>query len=489
MEDFYPNYYLEKFLTFIIPLSFVITFQFLLMDFKIDFIQSEIHLYFSMGITAVIQFFICLILQMFTHVKSGISVHIRSIIILLIIELTLCYFLGLLNEPYLLVPCTFFQYFISAVIHVVWINHLAVCDQCMDKSGKELISELFHYNDRAVSFEEKVKKAITVILFISLIFLLGLSLSSSAKVQLSIFTFISVIFYTISVLFLLIIFELYRKHIYYSFLGFNTVLDRKPLIIRKSFKIIIILSILAALISPGKTYIKINPPQIKHQEKVDVQPKPEIIETPSTPVQTPEDFRIELEPNKSSKMPQILPIIFQIIKYLCIICFITGIIVFLLGPVFTEDFRDLFKKKKFLLLFKDYINKLKDFFRYIFTKTPVESQYKTVNSKSFKKFLDDFIKNSNKSKEKKEELDKLSKAFMTLISWGKNKNIRYTKNLAPAEYTKLISNFFEQNNNMEAKKTATNCGFLFEKALYSNELLGLQEQEDFFTSINELTAL
>ena len=89
--------------------------------------------------------------------------------------------------------------------------------------------------------------------------------------------------------------------------------------------------------------------------------------------------------------------------------------------------------------------------------------------------MEAFLKASKKSKEKKAELDRLTKKFMLLIDWGTGQGIEYTKNLAPAEYTQLLNN-----------KSALEAGQLFEKALYDKECLTSQEEKDFNTRIQEV---
>ena len=82
--------------------------------------------------------------------------------------------------------------------------------------------------------------------------------------------------------------------------------------------------------------------------------------------------------------------------------------------------------------------------------------------------MEELLQKSKKSKEKRAELDRLSRVFVKLIDWGEEHDIHYTKNLAPAEYTSLFHN-----------KNADIAGILFEQALYAKEPLTIQQEDDF----------
>ena len=75
---------------------------------------------------------------------------------------------------------------------------------------------------------------------------------------------------------------------------------------------------------------------------------------------------------------------------------------------------------------------------------------------------------------------------MKLIDWGEAKGINYKQNLAPAEYTALIKEKFETDEN---KAAANNAGQLFEKALYDKNVLTSQEETLFVESINKLISV
>ena len=89
--------------------------------------------------------------------------------------------------------------------------------------------------------------------------------------------------------------------------------------------------------------------------------------------------------------------------------------------------------------------------------------------------MEEFLSKSRKSKEKRAELDRLSKVFVKLIDWGEEHGITYTKNLAPAEYTALFKN-----------KNADIAGLLFEQALYAKEPLTREQEADFNKAVQSV---
>ena len=89
--------------------------------------------------------------------------------------------------------------------------------------------------------------------------------------------------------------------------------------------------------------------------------------------------------------------------------------------------------------------------------------------------MESFLQKSKKSKEKRAELDRLSRVFVKLIDWGEEHNISYTKNLAPAEYTALFHN-----------KNADIAGLLFEQALYAKEPLSKEQEDDFNKAVSSV---
>ena len=139
-----------------------------------------------------------------------------------------------------------------------------------------------------------------------------------------------------------------------------------------------------------------------------------------------------------------------------------------------------------------FINDIKDFVRELFKKEKRMQPYASVQSMTFQKSMKDYLKNLKRSKEKKDEIDKLTKEFMRLIDWGEARGIKYTANLAAAEYTLLIKEYFTGQKKEPAERLEELCGAvlaagaLFEKALYDKEVLSKEEEKAFLNAVREV---
>ena len=127
-------------------------------------------------------------------------------------------------------------------------------------------------------------------------------------------------------------------------------------------------------------------------------------------------------------------------------------------------------------------SEIKALFNFSFVKEKKQTPYSTVQSQKFSQGIKDYLKKAGRSKEKNEEIDRLTKYFMQVIDWGEAHKISYRSNLAPAEYTKLIENQFKIS---EAKKT----GLLFEKALYDKNVLTAEEEKAFIAAVKTIIQL
>ena len=179
-----------------------------------------------------------------------------------------------------------------------------------------------------------------------------------------------------------------------------------------------------------------------------------------------EDFGHEARPNI------IIELIFEIIKYAAIVLLGGGLLYFFFKPFFTRHFRVFWTEGKLITFLRDVWEDIKNFFRIIFSKDNPKQAYATVQSKSFQDSMMDFLKKAKRSKEKAEEIDRLTKQFMRLIDWGEANKIHYKANLAPAEYTALIGT-----------QKAILAGNIFEKALYDKNILTAEEEKDFVEAI------
>jgi hypothetical protein len=90
------------------------------------------------------------------------------------------------------------------------------------------------------------------------------------------------------------------------------------------------------------------------------------------------------------------------------------------------------------------------------------------------------------SPEKKRKLGASVSLFSRLILWGTETcGLTWKPSYAPGEYCILLAEYTITFNTADA---IIRCGVLFEKALYAQELLSAEEQEEFKTIIERITA-
>ena len=127
----------------------------------------------------------------------------------------------------------------------------------------------------------------------------------------------------------------------------------------------------------------------------------------------------------------------------------------------------------FRKIFKNIFGEIKAFFKNLFKRKIRLPVVNTESARLFSKEMEEYLKFTRKSKEKKAELDRLTKQFMKIIDRGTANGVEYTKNLAPAEYTELLNN-----------ENAITAGALFEKALYDKECLTKEEEKSFYDNVD-----
>ena len=412
-----------------------------------------------------------LILQIFALEKIKPAMHIVFIFFFIIGILVLCYFTGKRNAPYVLIFILLIQYFLQAGINELFIFHDAFMADCEIYEGKELEKFLFHNNLSAIDLTEKIKGqqaimfAVSVAMFIVLVF---------GKLSEGLFTWLTIILVMIFYLSLLLccfMLGIFKNDIYYAFLGFKNYVQNG----RKLFGAILLIAAISgtagALLSSENAIIKIEYIQeYKEAHEADVK-TPEIPDS-SFDLDFVNDLHEKL--GRDEKSSWIVELIGEIIKWLIIFVFAGLGLVFFIRPFFSKHFRIFWKEGHLLKFLHDLWQEVKEFFRYIFSKdSKVSDSYSTVQGKKFHDSMMDFLKKAKRSKEKVAEIDRLTKVFMKLIDWGEAHEIKYSVNLAPAEYTSL----FKSEN-------ASLAGSLFEKALYDKNVLTAQEEKAFIDAIN-----
>lgn len=473
----------ERILVFTTPTSLMLAtagiFSKVLNNYEVDKFFIDIFVYLVLGLSGLI---FSLVLQIFALEKIKAAMHIVFIVFYEIVVLIIAALLGEGYAPYILIPALLIQYFIGVGINDMFIYHDRFLYECESYDRKELETYLFHNNLGAIDLTEKTKGQQAILFGLSIAMFMVLVFGKLSEGHFNLFIDLLVIIFYLSVLLCYYTIGLFKNDVFYAFLGFKDYIADKKRLIRTVFLIFLIAGGLALLISSNKALIKINYFLSEYDEQLnDNTPLPEndLGFMPLPDLNLEEDFGPDVRPSI------IAEIIFEIIKYAAIIAIVAGLLYFFIKPFFTKHWRVFWSEGKLVTFMKSLWEDIKNFFRIIFAKDGPQQSYSTVQSKSFHDSMMDFLKKAKRSKEKAEEIDRLTKHFMRLIDWGETHKIKYRSNLAPAEYTALI----EKNVSKEMAELAHTAGLLFEQALYDKNVLSAEEESLFVASVNSLVQL
>ena len=436
--------------------------------------------WFTYLLITVSGFIFVLVLQIFALEKIKSAMHIVFIVFYIIAVLFVCAISGKTDAPYALIPFLTIEYFIQAGINDMFILHDRFIYECETFEGKELETYLFHNNLTAIDLTEKTKNQQVILFGLSVAMFMILVFGKLSEGLFNPLITALVILFYLSVLLCSFTVGLFRNDVFYAFLGFKDFINNKRRLFTSVFLIFLLSAGAAFVISSDKPLIKIHyveeykeAQQLKYQQNItDFLPGP-VIENPVSEL----DFSNE-KPN------WIIEFIFEFIKYAAIAGLAFALIYFFIRPFFTNHWREFWSEGRLLKFLHNIWDDLLVFFKMVFSKDKSQAEaYSSVESRKFRDSMMDFLNKAKRSKEKNAEIDRLTKQFMRLIDWGESHKIHYRANLAPAEYTELIANFLQTEEN---KNLANKAGLLFEKALYDKELLSKDEEKDFLESINKV---
>ncbi len=414
-----------------------------------------------------------LVLQIFTIEKIKPAMHLVFIVFYQIGILLLCYLTGKMNAPYVLIVVLTVQYFLQVGINELFIFHDVFMVDCEGHDGKDLEKYLFHNNLSAIDLTEKIKGQQVIMFAISIAMFVILVFGKISEGTFTPVTVLLVLIFYMSVLMCCFMLGIFKNDIFYAFLGFKDYVQNG----RKLFGAVLLIAAIscgaAAFISSDNALIKISYVE-EYKEAHETQQK--------MPEYQDFDLNIPFEPSLNDNFDThirpnwILEFIAQLIKYLAVGTLIVLAVIFFIKPFFTKHFRVFWSEGHLWKFLQELWQEIKEFFRYVFAKSsaPKES-YATVQSKKFRDSMKEFLKRTKRSKEKMDEIDRLTKKFMRLIDWGEAHGFKYESHLAPAEYTQLFKN-----------EKADLAGQLFEKALYDKNVLTRQEESDFEAAIESV---
>ena len=348
-------------------------------------------------------------------------------------------------------------------------------EQCVGLSKKELKEKLYHNNTIALDYSQSIKSSIVSQLVFAILCIIIFIAEKNIYHQYSFTVGITLVLHLICVFLMFIFFCTNKNEVFYAFLGFDNIFKYRKKIIKASFIICLISIVFSLFISSDSAFLNFKF-ILAILKKIFVVESPIIQKTDIKSFNEPEFPPLILEPSlydeNNNYIFELIGIIIQLFFALLVVFLV---LMFLFKPLFNEKFINFIKNNKLKLYFEKFFNTLKKIIKSIFFASSIELQkYTTVESKSFYENISEFLKKSKKSKEKKEELDRFTKKFMKLVDWAKSKDITYKKTFGPLEFCKMIN-----------VDSAVKAGEIFEKALYSFELVSKEEEIEFSKLIEE----
>lgn len=476
------NTLLERFLVFLTITSFMLTIAILLSPFLNNLENEKILInwftYLVLGLSGILFLFIQ---QIFVREKIRPYLHIVSCFFYVLFVVILCAICSQLNQPYILIPFLIIQYILEYTLNNLFVFHDHFINECGELKGKELETHLFHNNLSAIDFGAKARIGQGLLIVLPLILFLAIFALLKNGYTVNVFALCLIILFFLSELLIFFLMGIFKNDIFFGFLGFRNYIQNRSALLRSVFAIIFAAVLFATLLSSNHAFISFS-----YKERPESEIKYEMPETASYEQGQAYDLRKMLEemyPDEGNFPDWIIDLIFKILKWAAIIILSLAVIIFFLKPFFSAQWKSFWKEGRLIKFLQQVWLEIKEFFKYTFSRRQNNQVYSTVESRKFGEGIKDFLKKAGRSKEKNAEIDRLTKVFMKLIDWGEAKEIKYRANLAPAEYTALISEKLEDE---EVKKAAEMTGLLFEKALYDKEVLSGEEEKLFIQSIDKV---
>lgn len=486
MEIKFESKLYERFLLFITNTSFFLMVLSVISDFLNSFGKNNpvnfLHYIFIFGIS--LTYF--LIFENSFSSKSKGANQIRFFIFFILFIGFLCFIFRAIINGFIMIPLSSAMFFTYSTFFETFFYHDDFEEQCENKPGDKLQVELFNEKFIGEDCLKSIKSLKNFLFIVNIIFILFLCMLPFVSYKYSFFTFIFSFIFLASSFSNILLLTVFQKEIYYAFMGFEKQWSHRKYIIILSSIFVTAALLLGIIFSSGKALISLDGFKSLFKPKpIQIEKKEPLRNFGDFPkIDLSEDFPLmELPDIKPNKAAEIILLIVEIILA-GLASFL--VIYFLVKPFLSKDFFHHLKINNLKSSFINFIEKFKEFLRKVFNFRFKKVVYSTTDSSLFKKNINDFLKSTKKSKEKKAELDRLTSIFVKLIAWGSRNNIPYTKNLAPAEYTDRIVDYFRKSEQLNNVIFANKAGLIFEKALYSKDLLSKNEENDFKDSVNSI---
>ncbi|MBR5645529.1 MAG: hypothetical protein IKX23_02685 [Treponema sp.] len=425
-----------------------------------------------------------LVFNIFIREKKGAAVYVTFALIWLII--TFLVFKILNNKAYLIfmLPLTLLHYIFTVTFNDYFFLYDMFIKEWKDFEGEELAQHLYKNNSYGLDLGEKVRSIKTMLYILAVIYCIFIIL---IKLNLRRMTFfcaiLSIIFFISFLIFIFVTRIIYNKSLY-GFLGNRTLIKYPRHYIKITSIVFIIAFIPSLFLSRNEAFFNIR---FSTKDGISASVNKSQFSAPvlkSMGELKPEYENLE-QLKRFNKEPSLfIKIMLIMLQGLFALASLYLVFLILIKPFFSREFTDFIKEHRLKKYFAELRSMFKNLFKRMFEKTKDE-QYLTVNSRQFMEYMNNYT--SKKSRKKTVELGRLSRQFLLLVKWSEKKNIRYTKNLSPVEFTRKIKDFMILNRYDDNKiNQIMNAGNLFEKALFDKNMLSQEQEKDYISAIKNI---
>lgn len=182
----------------------------------------------------------------------------------------------------------------------------------------------------------------------------------------------------------------------------------------------------------------------------------------------------------------IIPLI-TILKYSIIVLIVIAVLYFIFYPLFKKGWFAFWHEKHLYQYIMLFFHNLKVFFHNFRYHSHIESYSKVSVIKqqnAFMQKMGGLSKRNKKAHKKQREIGLLTKYFLRLIDFGNSHECVFVSSLSPLEYTTALAHVLQSSTFMRSE--LDQVGQLFEKALYSNQLLTKHEIRQYVDKIKNV---
>lgn len=381
-----------------------------------------------------------------------------------------------------LLALSYVELFFINKLSTVLILHDDFIELCGERTGTELRNFLFENKFKAMDLGVQINKTKKIMYFLS-VYLILIIISEFIEKNLNIFLITNSIIFIINYILFLYILSFYKKEVFYTNIGISQVIPERKRFYRTLITIFLVSILIGTSLARNTALIKIDTSSWFKSRPARTAIAPEPPEIPDYEVSdyTPPEVSYEPKVKKDSLWTKILEKLWFIIQIIVLASPIIILLVFIILKIY-YGYQDLFIRRIFRTisdLFKRLKTKLKNSLRAMFKKEDT-ADYEKLSKKDFMDAVSKAAKIAGKSREKRIELDRITKQFIKIIAYGSKYKILYTKNLAPEEYTNLLKEYFIKNaenpGNMEKADACSVIGRIYEKALYDKDVITKEEE-------------